>query len=191
MLVEDRPRGYPRLAAFIDSDTDGRIYRRFGYLRSYLLLHRQDEISALEEEFNALDKEHEDDDPYRLCSRRYDEEEGPQKVQRKELLSRLNETLKEYDELLLREHAIMSIKQPSERMHRTYFDYVWNEKPLCPAEYEFIFHKDDLVVLGEQEDTWLGPLIEVFLAWVPRRLLKASRKSFTPLFHKKFLPVTS
>lgn len=174
MVVEDHPRGYPRLAAFIDSDVDGRIYRRFGYLRNYLLLHRQDEISVLEQEMNALDKKHENDDPYRLCSRRYDEED-PQKMQRKELMSRLNEMLKEYDELLLHEHAIMSIKKPSDKMHRSYFDYIWNEKPLCQAEYQFIFHKEDFVALGEQEDTWLGPFIEVIQASVPKRLLKESK----------------
>lgn len=89
MVVENHPRGYPRLAAFLDSDIDGRIYRRFGYLRNYLLLNRQDEISALEEEMNALDKQHERDDLYRLYSRRY-EEEDPQNMQRKELMSRLN-----------------------------------------------------------------------------------------------------
>jgi hypothetical protein len=174
MAVEDHPRGYPRLAAFIDSDVDGRIYRRFGYMRNYLLLRRQDEISVLEEEMNALDREHDSDDPYRLCSRRYDEED-PQKMQRKELMSRLNEKLKEYDELLLREHAIMSIKQPSDKIHRSYFDYIWNEKPLCQAEYQFVFHKDDFVALGVQEDTWLGPFIEILQALVPRRLLKASQ----------------
>jgi hypothetical protein len=170
MLVEDHPRGYPRLAAFVDSDIDGRIYRRFGYIRNYLLLHHQDEISELEEEMNALDKEHERDDPYRLCSRRYGEED-PEKMRRKELMSRLSGMLKEYDELLLREHAIMSIKQPTEKVHRSYFDYIWNEKPLCQAEYQFIFHKDDFVALGEQEDTWLGPFIEVLQALVPKRLL--------------------
>ena len=188
MVVEDRPRGYPRLAAFIDSDVDGRIYRRFGYLRNYLLLHRQDEISMLEEEMNALDKEHENADPYRLCSRRYDEED-PQKMQRKELMSRLNEMLKEYDELLLREHAIMSIKQPSDKTHRSYFDYVWNEKPLCQAEYQFIFHKDDFIALGEQEDTWLGPFIEALLALVPKRLLKASK--IYPLCYIEILTVNT
>lgn len=122
---------------------------------------------------NALDKEHEKDDPYRLCSRRYDEE-APKEVRRKELMSRLSGMLKEYDELLLREHAIMSINQPSERVHKSYFDYIWNEKPLCRAEYQFIFHKDDFVALGEQEDTWLGMFIEVLQAIVPKRLLKAS-----------------
>lgn len=42
--VEDYPRGYPRLAAFVSSDIEGRIYRQFGYLRSRLLLYYQDEL---------------------------------------------------------------------------------------------------------------------------------------------------
>lgn len=174
MVVENHPRGYPRLAAFIDSGVDRRIYRRFGYIRNYLLLHRQDEISVLEEEIIALDREHENNDPYHLCLRRYDEED-PQEMQRIELMSRLNKMLKEYDELLLREHAIMSIKQPSDKVYRSYFDYIWNEKPLCQAEYQFISHKDDFVALSKQEDTWLSPFIKVLQALVPKRLLKTSQ----------------
>lgn len=64
-------------------------------------------------------------------------------------------------------------------MHRSYFDYIWNEKPLCEAEYQFIFHRDDFVALGEQEDTWLAPFIEALQDLVPKPILKV--KSHVPL----------
>src|SRR5215469_11608832 len=35
------PEGYPRLAAFLDSDENFMVYRRFGYLQSRLLLEKQ------------------------------------------------------------------------------------------------------------------------------------------------------
>jgi hypothetical protein len=125
MVVENHPRGYPRLAAFLDSDIDGRIYRRFGYLRNYLLLHRQDEISALEEEMNALDKQHERDDPYRLCSRRY-EEEDLQNMQRK----RTNVTLEWNVEgirrtaLARRRHHVLkaTIAKSAQKLFRLYLE---------------------------------------------------------------------
>ena len=136
----------------------------------------QDEIAVIEDEMNRLDKQDEKTKPYRLCSRRYDEEE---KTDRKDLMALLNHKMKEYDDLILREHAIMSIKDASEKAHRTYFDYVWNEKPLCEEEYQFIFRKGDFMELGEQGDTWLGSWVEVLQAIVPRRLLKVSTSLFS------------
>ena len=56
MQVGDFPLGYPRLASYIHTDIDGRIYRQFGRLRNRLLLHRQDELMCLSDEMDDLDK---------------------------------------------------------------------------------------------------------------------------------------
>ena len=128
--VEKRPRGYPQLASYVSADIDGRLYRRYGYLRNRLLLHKQDEIAELEEELEALDQadaDHEDD-WYRLCSRRFDEEDHDDR-KRKKLLERIDEALKSYDDLLLREHQVMSIRQPTRKAHRGYFNVSVSRAP--------------------------------------------------------------
>lgn len=51
------PRGYPRLAAFQDSDECFMLYRRFGYLQSRVLSDKQDELRELEEELADQDAE--------------------------------------------------------------------------------------------------------------------------------------
>lgn len=170
--IESRPRGYPQLAAYVSADIDGRLYRRFGYLRNRLLLHKQDEIIELEEELAKLDDDDakgEDVDSYRLVSRRFDEEDADCK--RRKLLDRLHGCLKEYDELLLREHEVMSLKQPTKKEHRSYFNYIFNEKPVCREEYQFIYREDDFVRLGSQDDSWLG-YTEVFFSILPDFILK-------------------
>jgi hypothetical protein len=53
--VKDCPKGYPLLAAFLDSDDNFMIYRRFGYLQARLLLEKQEELRRLEEDLDILD----------------------------------------------------------------------------------------------------------------------------------------
>ena len=71
--MEDCPKGYPKLAAFLSSEHNFSLYRGFGYLHSRVLLDLQDEISTLEKELDTADmfdsaNGHED----RLFSRRRD-----------------------------------------------------------------------------------------------------------------------
>jgi hypothetical protein len=54
--VEAREKGYPRLAAFIDSDVDYNMFRGFGSLHALLLLHKQAELTELEGQLQELDK---------------------------------------------------------------------------------------------------------------------------------------
>ena len=56
LLVEDAPKGFPRVARFLNSDESFMIHRRFGCLFSRLLLTRQDEISRMEEQLEAMDR---------------------------------------------------------------------------------------------------------------------------------------
>ena len=153
------------------------MYRRYGYLRNRLLLHKQDEIAELEEELDKLDREDaaHGDDWYRLCSRRFDEEDHDA-CKRKKLLHHINEALKSYDDLLLREHQVMSIREPTRKAHRGYFNFIFNEKPVAKEEYQFVYKEDDFVILGHQEDRWLG-FTEVFVSYLPHFILKVSFRS--------------
>jgi len=54
--VADQPEGYPQLAAFLYSDDNFAIFRKFGQLNCRVLLHLQAEITALQEELADLDR---------------------------------------------------------------------------------------------------------------------------------------
>ena len=100
VLVDDHPRGYPKLAAFISSDDNFLVCRKYSFLRSRVLLYRQDELSKLEDTLVALDQEDaETDDESRLAlmSRKTDEarEEDP-RYSRKTLIQKIDDKLKQY-----------------------------------------------------------------------------------------------
>lgn len=68
--------GYPRQAAFADSDDSFMIYRRFGYIHSRLLLNKQDELRELEANLHDMDLIDASSEEGALClkSRELDEE---------------------------------------------------------------------------------------------------------------------
>jgi hypothetical protein len=182
--VDGYPLGYPSVAQFISTDIDGRIYRRFSFLRNRLLLRRQDELVCLEDKLNKIDDEEsrgDDDAKYRLVSRRYDEE-VPADCRRKPVLDDIEKVLREYDGLLLREHQIMSIKKAGKKLHKGLFDFILNGrleegvklKHLCPEEYPYLYRRDDFLILGTQEDAWLGTHVESIKSFMPKKLRDVS-----------------
>ncbi len=54
--MEECSLGYPRVAAFMDSDDKFMIYRRFGFLYYRLLLDKQDELRRIERDLDSIDK---------------------------------------------------------------------------------------------------------------------------------------
>lgn len=81
--VNDHAKGYPNLAAFLDSDEGFAVYRRFGYLQSRILLQKQDELRSLEEELKETEKSISDEDSDALCRR---ELHGPLASKHNEIL---------------------------------------------------------------------------------------------------------
>ncbi|KAL9621321.1 MAG: hypothetical protein Q9160_004212, partial [Pyrenula sp. 1 TL-2023] len=57
MRAMDCPPGYPLAAAFLDSDENFMIYRRFGFVQSRLLLDKQYELQDLEKALEEMDKD--------------------------------------------------------------------------------------------------------------------------------------
>jgi hypothetical protein len=87
------PRGYPKLAAFLDSDENFMIYRRFSYLMSRLLVEKQNDLQLLEDKLDRQDRDAVDADPHSLMSRfDYDDE-------RKSLMSCIEKKWHEYCKL--------------------------------------------------------------------------------------------
>ena len=53
--MEETPKGYSRLAAFLSSEHSFSIYRGFDYLHARVLLNLQDQIVTLERELDQKD----------------------------------------------------------------------------------------------------------------------------------------
>src|SRR5438552_8863712 len=97
-LVEDCPTGYPNLAAFLDSDENFMIYRRFGYIQARLLLEKQDEMRQLEEKLDMLYRYDESHHQESIMTRDLDEEESNP---RRTVLKTIEERFCEYGKNLL------------------------------------------------------------------------------------------
>jgi hypothetical protein len=96
--VEECPEGYPRLAAFSNSDENFMIYRRFGYLQSRILLHKQDELQRLEQELEEMDQKDASGENPHVSQRWEDDEAGTNKGSnaRPSLLNTIKEKFLEY-----------------------------------------------------------------------------------------------
>lgn len=89
------------MAAFVNSDDNFLIARKYGFLRSRVLLYRQDELSVLENDLIALDDDDKVNRPLALTSRKHDEETDKDPVySRKVLIQKIDDKLKEYGEHL-------------------------------------------------------------------------------------------
>lgn len=89
------------MTAFINSDENFLIARKYGFLRSRLLLYRQDELSVLEKGLLALDNADNENRKLALQSRKHDEEtDDDPEDSRKALMRKIDDKLKEYGKLL-------------------------------------------------------------------------------------------
>lgn len=94
MLIDQKcPEGYPRLAAFLDSDENFMLYRRFGFLQARLLLHKQDELRLLEQSLDGIDKYDASHQPMILKER---EKDDKRIGHRKKLLEEIEQKFGEY-----------------------------------------------------------------------------------------------
>jgi len=172
--LESFPNGYSRLAAFIDSDIDLVMYRRFGQLHSRSLLYRQAEITALEEKLASLDRA-DAQDPQTVWKNHttISHEDGYMNEERKELMELIDIKLKEYSDILLQDAQLRALSKPTDKHHRSLFNYMWNRKPVNPSEARFINHKDDFVSLVKTEDSWLDDFIHKCMNHCRKGLFRA------------------
>lgn len=116
--VENYPLGYPRQAAFADSDESFMLYRRFGNVHARLLLHKQDELREMEEDLKDMDlqDDHCEESKKYLKSRDLDEERAaiPDQEPRSQLLARMEKKTMQYgrfftstDFYLVKNHSIL------------------------------------------------------------------------------------
>lgn len=163
MTVEECPKGYPRLAAFLSSESSFSLYRSFSYAHSRVLLDLQAQVAQLERELDRLDlldSQNGDDGNLRLSSKARDDR-GPRdddQRPRAEVLRELREKLSEYDEMLIKARELASFQHPSGRDYRSVRTWFYNVEPLVEKESEFIYRKEDVISLrsGREWSTFDG-----------------------------------
>ena len=204
-IVEDFPVGYPKVAAFQDSDENFMIYRRFGFLFSRVLLYKQDELRELEENLNDMDeRDAEDpDDRVKKCLKSRDLDDSrtiPSGWEtRRQLLQKIEKKLDEYcrsltprsipradlilptlARVLLQAQQLVAMNQPAKRDQTSVWNFLKNERPqLLDEDAEYISRKEDLVTLRPGRETaWLDASVERMLKVIHCRPIEVRIKSF-------------
>ncbi|CAG8950111.1 hypothetical protein HYFRA_00008345 [Hymenoscyphus fraxineus] len=171
--LEDHPEGYPRIAAFINSDNDTVLFRRFGNLHSRLLLYKEVELTQLESQLAKLDRDDYSKDETRWrVHHSILGESGSQNAERKALVEKIEPQLLSYDNLLLHDEKMRRLCRPTERMHRTFMDYIYTENPFGGDEKDFIFQEEDFVTLQGHEESWLDLFLHRILLHCRKPILR-------------------
>ncbi|KAF2028209.1 hypothetical protein EK21DRAFT_114124 [Setomelanomma holmii] len=167
--INDHPKGYPNLAAFLDSDDGFAVYRRFGYLQARILLQKQAELTALEEALQATELEILNDDDNALCNRKVF---GPHAAKQRKLLKDIESTYCSYAQILTAAQQMMSFKKPSNSEYQSVGRYLNNRQALVEKEATWIQHKEDIITLRTGRDhAWLDDIIEGLLRLCHCRLI--------------------
>lgn len=153
---ERRPSGYPQLSALIASHDDFHVCRRFTDLRSRLLLFKQDQISLLEARLRKLDRD--EQDTFCLGSYRAGNSEA-----RRILFAEIEKALAEYDELVARNHQMLSFESPRPKAVSSLQNWIKGTGSIARRESEYLNHSSDLLGAVVTDDTviaWLEQLTE-------------------------------
>ena len=95
--VENYAEGFPRIAAYIDSDVDTALFRRFGRLNARTLLYREVELNDLEKKLDELDQtdNSKEDTEWRI-GHGIHHDDGKKNEERKALVEEIEKKLKAY-----------------------------------------------------------------------------------------------
>lgn len=169
--IDNHPKGYPQLAALLNTDENFLMCRRFGFLQQRVLLYRQDELRDLEDQLIRLDDEDREENPKALQSRKLDDaREGSY---RRGLIQLIDDKLEEYAKTIQRIRYFSTSKSANSRNHNSVSNWLYNKAPLSREETEFIHHKSDLIMLSDIEETgWFDGFVEDILSKVPNRFTR-------------------
>ncbi|GME36095.1 hypothetical protein BKCO1_17000149 [Neofusicoccum parvum] len=119
--VKEYPEGYPQFAAWINTDDNFRVYRRFGELRNRVLLQYQFKLAKLEAVLQKLDEDDsnskEAEDNFRLSSIEYDQSQDDR---RQSIIDDIDATLEKYEEISLfnrKDDAVILVQDQDSPFH--------------------------------------------------------------------------
>ncbi|OJD34952.1 uncharacterized protein BKCO1_1900063 [Diplodia corticola] len=165
--IDYHPPGLPRLGAFINSDENFLMCRRYGLLHTRVMLYRQDELRELEGELLGLDAEDLEENPDMLRSRVRDDRRAGQ--QRRELILKIDRKLKEYDDCVFRARAMAQLPAVTDRNYKSVSQYVKNNAPVVWAEQDTFTERrqDSVALVDPKEGSWFDAAIEDLLTALP------------------------
>ncbi|EPE24167.1 hypothetical protein GLAREA_08017 [Glarea lozoyensis ATCC 20868] len=163
---ESYPDGWPRLAAFQNSASSLRMFRRFGNEHCRVLLHLQAEITTIHQKLDELDLADSNSEDMRYRLKRNEWHEGWDCAQ-KDLLESLRVKLIQYDELLLKDNALRALSPPSDRDYYTLFNWIWKKKPLDLGQWDFALHRNDFVTTSNAKTNGFESAVELCLSRWP------------------------
>jgi hypothetical protein len=159
--VNQCAKGYPNVAAFLDSDENFTILRRYGWLQWRLLLSKQEELRRLEADLELYEEAMIDQNEDAFKSR---DTTGICVEEHAKLLADIETKFQEYASLIDTAQKMMAFGKPSEADRQNVGRYIYNRKPLVQAEEEWFHWRDDLITLKPgREHAWLDGVVESIL----------------------------
>ncbi|RYP92954.1 hypothetical protein DL770_000914 [Monosporascus sp. CRB-9-2] len=144
--IEEYPDGYPQYSALTASHYSFHIYRRFSYLRTRLLLYKQDNLSVLQERLEDVDRSA--TIGLRLGSHRRDNNE-----QRKTLIKEIDVALADYDSMLERDHRMLAYERAKSRAVTSLRDWIEGAGSISREETKYLSQLDDLLQIAMLDDS--------------------------------------
>ncbi|KAF2631335.1 hypothetical protein BU25DRAFT_407849 [Macroventuria anomochaeta] len=150
--------GYRGFSAFLASDNDFLIFRKFGTLSARLLLYLQDEIAVLEEALRDIEDKHSGPTAPDLHNGSFRQD---QLTERKALLDTLSVKVRAYNELLLQHSTLRERPLVDKRYTQSISNWLYNEEnAIAENEVKYIENRFDLVQLVPKPRTHLRRLLE-------------------------------
>ncbi|KAH7390569.1 hypothetical protein BKA66DRAFT_568509 [Pyrenochaeta sp. MPI-SDFR-AT-0127] len=150
--------GYRGFSAFLASDNDFLIFRRFGSLNARLILYLQDEIAVLEEKLETLEAENATDAAKDIHNGSFRQEVLPKRTM---LLDVLNVKVRQYNELLIQHSTLRARPHVPKRKIASIANWFYNtQNAIWDDEAKYIKQRHDLIQLVPKAATPLRKLLE-------------------------------
>ncbi|KAL9591886.1 MAG: hypothetical protein Q9179_007272 [Wetmoreana sp. 5 TL-2023] len=138
----------------------------------------------MEKQLLQMDDEDVELDELALQSWRRDRER-PEEPSRASLIDKIDNKLRDYDDLIKRIRSTVANPRPLARDYSSLYNWVEANKPLCREETKFIRHEDDIIALAEkQEGGWFDGVLEDMLGMFPRSITRVRSSQFAFSFEK-------
>jgi hypothetical protein len=187
--LEDRRRqpwkylGYREFCKFVASDDDFFVLRRFSVLSSRILLALQDELSELEGQLDAHEKELTAKSALNRHNGTFREEFSEIRL---DLVHEIDRKLRAYNELVLQHSELRKRPPVPSKDRRSLANWFSNHKnAIAAAETEYVQHAEDLFAIVPKSKTPLRRFMErsqhfrLFRGWMKPSLVEDENVHYT------------
>ncbi|KAF2257626.1 hypothetical protein CC78DRAFT_600228 [Lojkania enalia] len=198
--IDDHPSGYPQLAAFLNSDENFLICRKYGLLHSRVLLYRQDELRELEQKLQKMDAAAAKSNGGKgIHSRVRDENESGEW---RALIQIIDNKLKEYHDIVQRTRSMASLQPATTRNYNSVCNWIFHTGPIVNAEAEtFKKDRDFVALVDAKEGSWFDGAVETALSrfggpftrrlFISRRDRSSTKDKLVRLYSKRRIDIFS